>query len=63
MADNYDDIESFTRHDTEKKMPLGWVILFVLLVLFGAYYVISFTPEITGWSQYSEFAEAIRHTH
>jgi hypothetical protein len=61
MADNYDNLESFVRNDTEKNMPIGWVILFVLLVLFGAYYIISFTPEITGWSQYSEFVEAMKN--
>ncbi len=53
------DINSFENHETAKKLPLGWVLLFLGLIVFGIYYFAAYTPEISGWSQKAAFEESL----
>ena len=60
MADDFDNISEFEAHDTEKKLPLGWQILFWGLILFGIYYAVAYTPSLGGWSQEKSYTEATK---
>jgi len=46
--------------DAQRKIPIGWVILFWGLILFGIYYFVAYTPAISGWSQGKAYEESIR---
>lgn len=58
--DEQDDIAAMNRKDTEHKLPIGWVILFAGLIIWGVYYFISYTPAISGWTQDAAFEEVIK---
>jgi hypothetical protein len=60
IAEDVDRIQDMEREDTREKLPIGWLILFIGLIIFGIYYSFSFTPEITGWSQEKEYTESIK---
>lgn len=60
MAEELDNIEEFEAKDTSKKLPIGWLILFWGLIIWGVYYFISYTPSISGWSQEKAYEESIR---
>ena len=45
--------------DAQRKIPIGWVILFWGLILFGIYYFVAYTPAISGWSQGKAYEESI----
>lgn len=49
MSDRFKDLES------HNKVPLGWLVFFFALILWGAYYIVRYTPEISGWSFYQEY--------
>ncbi len=53
--DEQDDIPAMNRKDTEHNLPLGWVIFFVALIVWGIYYIYSYTPGLSDWSQNSEY--------
>lgn len=59
MSIENDDVESLTRKDTEHKLPIVWVLLFVGLIIWSAYYFYAYTPAFTGWTQDKEFNESI----
>ncbi len=46
-----DDLAKFEAKDTSKKLPVGWVVLFWGLVIWGAFYFWRYTPALGGWSQ------------
>ncbi len=46
-----DDLSAFEAKETSHRLPLGWVLLFWGLVVFGAYYLWAYTPALGGWSQ------------
>ena len=48
--DEQDDIPSLNRKDTENNLPLGWVIFFVALIIWGIYYIYAYTPMFTNWT-------------
>jgi hypothetical protein len=60
MADELDNIESFEAKETSKKMPVGWLILFWGLILWGIYYFAAYSPAISGWSQAKAYEESIK---
>jgi N-terminal domain of cytochrome oxidase-cbb3, FixP len=45
--------------DEKRKIPRGWLILFWCLILWGIYYVATYTPAISGWSQGKAYEESI----
>ncbi len=46
-----DDLTKFEAKDTAKKLPVGWLLLFWGLVVWGVYYLWTYTPALGGWSQ------------
>jgi len=55
-----DNIEALESKETGRRMPLGWKLLFWGLILFGIYYVVAYTPAISGWSQESAYRESVK---
>lgn len=48
------------KEEGKKKMPLGMIILFLGLVVFGAAYLYLFMPQTTGWTQQKKYEEQVR---
>jgi hypothetical protein len=59
MVEELDNIEDFEAKETAHTLPIGWLILFIGLILWGLYYFVSYTPEISGWSQEKEYEESV----
>ncbi len=58
MAEELDSLKEFESEETlKRKIPIGWLILFWALILWGIYYFVSYTPGISGWSQEKAFIE------
>ncbi|WP_027390388.1 cbb3-type cytochrome c oxidase N-terminal domain-containing protein [Chrysiogenes arsenatis] len=58
--EEFDDFETFEAHETARKLPIGWVVLYLGLIVFGIYYVAAYTPIISGWSQDKAYQESIQ---
>jgi len=58
MAEEMDSIEEFEAKDTARKLPIGWLILFWGLIIFGIVYFLLYTPGIGGWSQEKAYQES-----
>jgi hypothetical protein len=51
MADfEIDDLSRFEAHETARKLPVGWLLLFWGLVGWGLYYTWAYLPALSGWS-------------
>jgi hypothetical protein len=59
MANELDNIEALEAKETGKKLPIGWLLLFWALILWGIYYFVSYTPSISGWSQGKAYEESM----
>jgi predicted permease len=46
-----DDLSAFEAKETSTKLPVGWVLLFWGLVIWGVFYLWAYTPALGGWSQ------------
>ncbi len=46
-----DDLTKFEAKDTARKLPVGWVLLYWGLIVWGAWYLWKYTPSLGGWSQ------------
>ena len=55
-----DNIEAFESKETGRRIPLGWQLLFWGLILFGIFYVVAYTPAISGWSQESAYTQSLK---
>jgi hypothetical protein len=60
MVQDIDRIEDMEREDTKRKLPMGWLLFFIGIILWGIFYIISYTPEISGWSQEGQYLESIK---
>lgn len=60
MAEDTDRIEDMEREDTKKKLPLGWLLLLVGLIVWGVFYMVSYTPQISGWTQEGAYLESLK---
>lgn len=58
MADDTDDFTKFEAKETAQALPVGWLVLFVGLILFGIFYAIAYTPSLGGWSQEKAYMES-----
>ncbi len=58
MTENLDRIEDFEAKETSRKLPVGWLILFWGLIIWGIYYFAAYTPSISGWSQEKAYEES-----
>jgi hypothetical protein len=46
-----DDLSQFEAKETSRTLPVGWLLLFWGLILWGVYYLWRYTPALGGWSQ------------
>lgn len=46
-----DDLSAFEAKETAHRLPLGWVLLFWGLVVWGIWYLWTYSPALGGWSQ------------
>jgi hypothetical protein len=60
MADDTDNIHDLEAKDTSRTLPLGWLLLFWGLILFGVYYFVAYTPFISGWSQERAYLDSVK---
>lgn len=60
LTEEFDDFSKFEKPDTKDKLPVGWLILFIGLIVFGIYYVYTYTPSFSGWSQEKAFQESMK---
>ena len=63
MDDKPDELSEFLVEesvDAKRKIPVGWLILFWGLILWGIYYFASYTPSISGWSQEKAYEESVK---
>lgn len=58
MAEEFDNIHDFEAKETSRKLPLGWLILFWGLILWGVFYLYTYTPSLGGWSQEKAYQES-----
>ncbi len=52
--------EGMHARETEHELPLGWLLLFAGLVLWGVYYFLMYTPAVSGWSQEKAYQQSIQ---
>ena len=60
MAEELDNIHDMEAKDTANKIPIGWLILFWGLILWGIYYFAAHTPAISGWSQEQAYQDSLK---
>ena len=60
MAEDTERIEDMERQDTKTKLPLGWLLLLAGLIVWGAFYIVSYTPQISGWTQEGAYLESLK---
>lgn len=58
--EDIDRIEDMERQDTKKSLPIGWLLLFFGLIAWGIFYILAYTPEISGWSQEKAYEESVK---
>ncbi len=58
--ENFKNIHDMERKDTKNKLPAGWLLIFVGLIVFGIYYCVAYTPGISGWSQVKAYEESLK---
>ncbi|HEB75591.1 MAG TPA: c-type cytochrome [Nitrospirae bacterium] len=46
--------------EAHNKIPRGWVLFFVGVIVWLVWYIVSYTPQISGWSQYKVFEEEMK---
>jgi hypothetical protein len=57
MEQEFESIEGLESRETERKLPLGWLLLFWGLIAWGIFYLVMYSPSISGWSQVAEYEE------
>jgi hypothetical protein len=60
MAEDIDRLEDMERQDTKTKLPIGWVLFFTSLIVWGVFYAISYTPQVSGWTQEGQYQESVK---
>ena len=60
MSDDLDKIESFEAKETSHTLPVGWIILFWALILWGVFYLYTYTPSLGGWSQSGAYEQSLK---
>ena len=63
MAENQsydqDNLEEFENPATTHKLPVGWLIMFIGLIVFGIFYFFAYTPQISGWTQTQTYESSL----
>ena len=60
MSEEMDRIEDFENAAEPKSLPVVFRLLFWGLIAFGIYYIATYTPVFSGWSQQAEYESSIR---
>lgn len=60
MAEELDNIDKFEAKETSKKLPIGWLLLFWGLILWGIYYLYTYTPSLGGWTQEKAYQDSLK---
>ena len=60
LPDKDDNLSDFERSDTKHNLPLGWLVLYVGLIVWGAYYSLAYTPQTGNWSQEGQYLESLK---
>ncbi len=60
MTEELENIEDFEAKETARKLPLGWLILFWGLIIWGVFYFWLYTPGLGGWSQEKAYQESVQ---
>jgi mono/diheme cytochrome c family protein len=55
--EDYDGISE--RQDTAGKLPLGWLIFFIGVIIWGVWYMFVYVP-VGSWSQTAVYEEAVK---
>ena len=58
MDNNFD--ENVSQMEANNNIPLGWLIFAIGLLVFGIYYFIAYTPQISGWNQMQQYHESVK---
>lgn len=40
--------------EADNKLPVGWLLFYIALILWAVWYMLTYTPEISGWSYYKD---------
>ncbi|RMG75277.1 MAG: cytochrome C [Nitrospirae bacterium] len=48
--------------ESNKKIPRGWLLFYIGVIVWLVWYIFSYTPQISGWSQYKVFEEEMKKT-
>jgi cytochrome c oxidase cbb3-type subunit 3 len=59
MEQEFESIEGFESEETARKLPLGWLIFYLGLIAWGIFYLVMYSPSISGWSQVAEYEETM----
>jgi cytochrome c oxidase cbb3-type subunit 3 len=46
--------------ESHNKIPAGWMAFFAGMIIFVIWYVVSYTPAISGWSFYKKYEEEMK---
>ncbi len=57
-----DTADALQAKKTENAVPIGWWVFFFGLIVWGVYYVWTYTPSLGGWSQSKAFEESAKAT-
>lgn len=60
MPEDFDNIEEFEAHETAGKLPVGWLVVYIGLILWGIFYVATYLPAFTGWTQEGAYEQSIQ---
>jgi hypothetical protein len=52
-----DTAEAMEAKETAQSLPVGWQVLFWGLIIWGAYYLFTYSPWSTGWTQAGELKD------
>ncbi|NTU58063.1 MAG: c-type cytochrome [Chlorobiaceae bacterium] len=47
-------------HEGHNKIPKGWLAFFFGMIVFVIWYIVSFTPGISGWSFYKVYEQEMK---
>lgn len=59
MTEDLDNIEEFEARETAHRLPIGWLILFIGLIVWGMYYMVMYSPGISGWTQEGAYEQSL----
>jgi len=59
MPEDFEKIEDMEAKETRNKLPIGWLVLYFGLIVWGIYYLVAYTPMFSGWTQSSAYEKSV----